>query len=247
MTSEFPTDPYSSAQQKWLYQDCLVLPTLEFLLKDKLKGKQVLDIGCGNGHNCTTFLQWGASRVVGFDYSQEMIENCKDLHSQSKQLEFHHLSVVNFQFNQKFHVATAVFVLQYVHNKEELKKAIKLIWDHLEDNGVLIGLIPNGVEGVKAPETAGKVLGAEIEKRPVPFVDGGLVTARFYEGDKIKCTSTMTLHSNNFYGQCFLEAGFHKFEWLSPKISGKGQEILGEEFCHQFMNPPCDIVFRAWK
>lgn len=48
-SSEFPTDPYSAAQQKWLYQDHLVLPTLKNLLEDQVKGKSVLDIGCGNG------------------------------------------------------------------------------------------------------------------------------------------------------------------------------------------------------
>uniref|UniRef100_A0A1I7UFN9 Methyltransf_11 domain-containing protein n=1 Tax=Caenorhabditis tropicalis TaxID=1561998 RepID=A0A1I7UFN9_9PELO len=176
-----------------------------------------------------------------------MIENCQNLHKTTENLEFHHLSVTDFQLNQRFHVATAVFVLQYVHEKEELKRSIQLIWDHLEENGIFIGLIPNGIEGVNAPKTAGKVLGAEIEKRPIPFVDGGLVTANFYEGDKIKCTSTMALHSNSFYEQCFQEAGFKKFEWLSPKISEKGKEILGKEFCDQFMNPPCDIVFRVFK
>ncbi|PIC36143.1 hypothetical protein B9Z55_015247 [Caenorhabditis nigoni] len=175
-----------------------------------------------------------------------MIDNCKSLHN-SENLDFHHLSVTDFKFNEKFDVATAVFVLQYVHQKDELQKAIRLIFEHLEDGGLFVGLIPNGVEGVKAPETAGKMLGAEIEKRQVPFVDGGLVTARFYEGEKIKCTSTMALHSNEFYEKCFRNAGFSKFEWLAPKISDQGHSILGEEFLKQFMNPPCDIVFRVVK
>ncbi|EFP08982.1 hypothetical protein CRE_18302 [Caenorhabditis remanei] len=199
------------------------------------------------GHNALSFLQWGARKVIGFDYSQEMIENCKTLHKESENLEFHHKSVTDFKFNEKFHVATAVFVLQYVHDKQELQKAIRLIWEHLEDDGLFVGLIPNGVEGVVAPKNAGKVLGAEIEKRQVPFVDGGLVTANFYEGDKVKCTSTMALHSNEFYEKCFKAAGFSKFEWLAPRISEKGNKVLGEEFLHQFMNPPCDIVFRVWK
>ncbi|CCD63294.1 Methyltransferase domain-containing protein [Caenorhabditis elegans] len=135
MSSDFPTDPYSTAQQKWLYQDHLVLPTLEKLLKYNLKDKKVLDIGCGNGLNSTTFLQWGARKVVGFDNSQEMIENCKNLHKSSEQSSFHHLNVTDFQLDEKFHVATAVFVLQYVHDKEELRKAIRLIWERKLRNG----------------------------------------------------------------------------------------------------------------
>lgn len=64
---------------------------------------------------------------------------------------------------------------------------------------------------------------------------------------EIKCTSTMALHSNDFYEQCLKEAGFRDIEWLAPTISENGQEVLGEAFCRRFLNPPCDIVFRCFK
>ncbi|UWE04390.1 class I SAM-dependent methyltransferase [Laceyella sacchari] len=47
-----------------------------------VKGKRVLDMGCGGGIYCKAFAQMGAKHVTGIDFSKEMIkgatENCKD-------------------------------------------------------------------------------------------------------------------------------------------------------------------------
>ena len=39
-----------------------------------LKGKKVLDLGCGFGNNCTKAIELGASYVLGTDISKNMIE-----------------------------------------------------------------------------------------------------------------------------------------------------------------------------
>ncbi|CAI2349897.1 unnamed protein product [Caenorhabditis sp. 36 PRJEB53466] len=245
--SDFPTDPYLSAQQKWLYQDHLVLPTLTNVLGPNLNGKTILDIGCGNGMNSVNFIKWGAQKVVGFDYSLEMVKSCQESNRHLPNFEFHHADVTNFSFNDRFDIATAIFVLQYVHDKSHLKNGILRIYEHLKNGGVFVGLLPNGVPGVRAPEDSGPKLGAAIAKRGEPYVDGELVTANFYEGDEVRCTSTMALHSNEFYENCFKEVGFQKIEWFSPTISERGRQILGSSFCVQFLNPPVDIVFRCFK
>ncbi|SFJ80630.1 class I SAM-dependent methyltransferase [Thermoflavimicrobium dichotomicum] len=47
-----------------------------------IKGKNVLDVGCGGGIYCKAFAEMGAEHVTGIDFSKEMIksaeENCKD-------------------------------------------------------------------------------------------------------------------------------------------------------------------------
>lgn len=56
--------------------NCNVLmeqPEMARLLPD-VCGKAVLDLGCGFGHNCTDFTDRGASRVVGVDISQKMLD-----------------------------------------------------------------------------------------------------------------------------------------------------------------------------
>ena len=45
-----------------------------FSLAPNLSGKAVLDLGCGYGENCAEFKRLGASRVVGIDISDKMLE-----------------------------------------------------------------------------------------------------------------------------------------------------------------------------
>jgi len=42
-----------------------------------LKGKKVLDIGCGEGSDCAFYLESGATSVAGLDASIELIEKAK--------------------------------------------------------------------------------------------------------------------------------------------------------------------------
>ena len=62
--------------------DLIEQPAMRKLLPD-LKGKTVLDLGCGYGHNCIDFVKRGADKVVGIDISEKMLsvaekESCDD-------------------------------------------------------------------------------------------------------------------------------------------------------------------------
>ena len=48
-------------------------PEMARLLPD-LRGKRVLDLGCGFGHNCMDFIQRGAVKVTGIDISEKMLD-----------------------------------------------------------------------------------------------------------------------------------------------------------------------------
>ena len=53
--------------------DIVEKPAL-FSLCPELSGKAVLDLGCGYGENCREFSKLGASRVVGIDISEKMLD-----------------------------------------------------------------------------------------------------------------------------------------------------------------------------
>ena len=51
-------------------------PTLKDMLPD-LRGKRVLDLGCGYGWHCEYAVQQGAARVVGVDLSEQMLARAR--------------------------------------------------------------------------------------------------------------------------------------------------------------------------
>lgn len=56
------------------------IPALFSLLPD-LKGKSVLDLGCGFGEHCKGFIKKGAAKVVGVDISEKMLEVAREENS----------------------------------------------------------------------------------------------------------------------------------------------------------------------
>ena len=53
------------------------IPAL-FSLLPNLKGKSVLDLGCGFGEHCKGFIKKGAAKVVGVDISEKMLEVARE-------------------------------------------------------------------------------------------------------------------------------------------------------------------------
>jgi len=55
-------------------------------VRDALKGRRVLEIGCGEGWDCRKFLDWGAGEVHGIDVSTAMLAVAKQ--HESERLKF---------------------------------------------------------------------------------------------------------------------------------------------------------------
>jgi SAM-dependent methyltransferase len=60
-------------QQETSANDTLEIPIIKTLLPD-LKGKSLLDVGCGDGQIATSLFEQGLKRYLGFDGSQNMVD-----------------------------------------------------------------------------------------------------------------------------------------------------------------------------
>ena len=58
------------------YNDFMEQPEMQKLMPDS-KGKAILDIGCGYGHNCLHFAENRAVHVTGIDISEKMLEEAR--------------------------------------------------------------------------------------------------------------------------------------------------------------------------
>lgn len=81
--------------------DLIEQPAMRKLLPD-LKGKTVLDLGCGYGHNCIDFVKRGADKVVGIDISEKML-SVAEKESHDDKIEYRNMSMTDIsELGEKF-------------------------------------------------------------------------------------------------------------------------------------------------
>ncbi|MBE6551283.1 MAG: methyltransferase domain-containing protein [Ruminococcaceae bacterium] len=104
-----------------------------FSLSPDLKGKAVLDLGCGYGENCNEFAQMGAERVLGVDISEKMLNVAS--------VEYPDLTFVRGDMNDLGFITDkydVVFSSLAVHYIEDFKKFTKQVYDLLGNVGYFI-------------------------------------------------------------------------------------------------------------
>lgn len=114
--------------------DLLEIPTMKEMLPD-LKGKSVLDLGCGYGELSKYFIEMGAKRVVACDISQNMLNLAKQVNNHEK-IEYKLLAMENLNsLDEKFDLIFSSLAFHYVENFDKL---IKDIYSGLNENGILL-------------------------------------------------------------------------------------------------------------
>ena len=90
-------------------------PAMRRLLPD-LKGKAVLDLGCGYGHNCLEFVERGAAEVVGVDISEKMLKvaNAESTHEKIKYINMSMTDVRSL--NKSFDVIYSSLAFHYIED-----------------------------------------------------------------------------------------------------------------------------------
>ena len=103
------------------YNDLLEQPAMAKMLPD-LTAKDVLDLGCGYGHNCIDFVYRGAKSVVGVDISEKMLEVAKSESSDEK-IEYVNMSMTDIsKLCQKFDFIYSSLAFHYVKDFDAFAK-----------------------------------------------------------------------------------------------------------------------------
>ena len=100
-----------------------------------LKGKNVLDLGCGYGWHCRYCAQKGASRILGIDASEKMIGQARQRNA-AQTIEYKVCSIENYDFpKNRWDFVLSNLVLHYVENLEEVFRKVHRT---LKTNGTFI-------------------------------------------------------------------------------------------------------------
>lgn len=113
---------YSKNRKGYRSTDEYVLPLLKSL---NLKGKAVLDFGCGDGSDIRTFLKMGARKAVGIDPSGPMIALAKARGSVGKKVRIRKTDGRTIpEPDGKFDLVFAHFVVHYLRDTAKHFKEI---------------------------------------------------------------------------------------------------------------------------
>lgn len=117
------------------YNDLVEQPAMRRLLPD-LKGKRILDLGCGTGRNLTEFAEAGASEIIGIDVSEKMLslaeENCRSFDNiRLLKLGMEDISALSGPFD-------LVYSSLAFHYAEDFEKLCRDICFLLSDGGTLL-------------------------------------------------------------------------------------------------------------
>lgn len=110
------------------------IPALLSLLPD-LRGRKVLDLGCGFGEHCKYFMEAGADHVTGIDISEKMLAVAKKENAHPK-ITYIHMPMEDIaRLNGKFDVVVSSLAFHYV---EDFSGVVKNIYQLLDRGGVLV-------------------------------------------------------------------------------------------------------------
>jgi ubiquinone/menaquinone biosynthesis C-methylase UbiE len=108
----------------------------------------VLDVGCGSGHNSVIFAQPGARKAVGIDFGDNMLELARKTcraHGVDQHCEFIKGDVFDHALGRKFDIVVALGVFDYIAKPETLlARMMKL------SAGKVVGNFP-AVSPLRAP------------------------------------------------------------------------------------------------
>lgn len=103
---------------------------LDYTLKtlSPIKGKNILDAGCGPGRYCLAFLKEGASYVLGVDSSSEMIKKAKSICANEYNSEVCEFRCANIlDINDCFDCTSAIGFFDYINDPDTVLKHLRNI------------------------------------------------------------------------------------------------------------------------
>ncbi|MBN2458944.1 class I SAM-dependent methyltransferase [Candidatus Woesearchaeota archaeon] len=191
-----------------------------------LRGKKIVDIGCGDGELCRTSVARGAQYAMGIDGKQDMIDIASSLNSQYEgKVEFRQGFIEDLSGDETFDVAILSYLLNNAKDFKQLTQQCRSTVSFLKPGGMAVIFNNNPFD----------VLGGDFTKYGFRKTLTGL-----RDGDPIIYDYRPAINSDiiNYYlspekhEAAFQIAGFSEFAW-KPIQSYPGADPV---FWHDYFN-----------
>lgn len=226
------------------YQKNVISPNLLRWFQD-LKGKKVIDVGCGQGFFSRLLTEKGAM-VTGIDSGGSLIQIAK---SENKHIKFLKADAQNLSFAKarEFDMALCVLSLQ---NMENLKAVLGEISRVLKPNGKLIAVLNHPAFRIPQSSSWGFDEENKIQYRRIDsYLSPAKIKIDMHPSEKIKKVYTYSFHhSIQDYMKALSTSSFAIVkleEWISHRKSETGPRAKAEDTARKEI--PVFMAFEAIK
>lgn len=197
-----------------------------FSLLPELRGKRVMDVGCGEGIYSRKLIDLGATHVIGVDGAADFIELARRRNKGYEgKIEYHHQLIQDFKGVGDQDLAVGSYVLSYPRSLEEAVAYCKSIALCLKSSGKFIGFNNNPFEvfdGVRHDKYG-------FQKEMHGAKEGGEVIYRVSGMNN----PIVNIHLNpKTYEEAFRQAGFSEFYWVDVLLNPANSQ--GEDYWRDF-------------
>jgi len=208
-----------------------------------LKGKSIIDYGCGEGIYCRKVKQLGASEVVGVDLSEKMIAACnKNEQLNSLGIKYMLRDIRDLPKIEEFDIGLVSLILHLSETREQLLAMCTNIYKNLKFGGRIFGVTSN-------PNFKGITDYSDYYYRYVrspTMQDGDIMTMNAFHNSTILNVKSYYF-SKETYEKTLTSVGFKNVKWTNLSISPEGIKKFGPEFWKAFLEDPHMTILTAEK
>jgi toxoflavin synthase len=216
--------------------------TLLELLGD-LSGKSVLDLACGEGFYSRLFKANGASRVLGVDLSDRMIDLARASEAESPLgVEYVVGDALVFRAEEQFDIVAAAYLLNYANTEQKLFAMCETIGTALKADGRFVTVNNNPSHSpsrFQATRKYGFVKSVSNDLRP-----GTPITYTIFQDGESFSFDNYYL-SPAAHERALERAGLQEIEWSHPRLSPTWQGEAG--YWDAFFDDPSVIFLQCRK
>lgn len=204
-----------------------------FELLGDLRGRRVLDLGCGDGHYARRIAAAGAAEVVGVDVSAAMLDLARARESAGPRIAYVQADAADLPGLGRFDLVLGAYLLHYAPDVATLGRICRGIAGCLAPGGRFVGLNENPDQG---PGRDYEQYGFS-KRMPEVRADGAPVRYWMASGREL-VELTVHYYSRPTYEAALSAAGFGAVRWSRPRLDPAGLEALGASYWEAYLADP---------
>ena len=242
---------YDKIAAQW--ENAKTIPYLEYIVSHSLfkmagdvRGKDVLDLGCGEGTDTRRFKSLGAANVLGVDISAKQIQRAEEIEREAPLgCQYQVANVTDLDIDSAYDLVVGSFLLNNAASREHLLSLFRAIARALRPGGRFIGINVNMAMEPKYNDAMRKYGRWQI--MPEDRKEGDTINIYHNNPDGSEMLINNYYLSPDTYASAAAEAGLRDFHWPGLSVSQAGIDAFPPGYWDDFFKIPQILGVEAWR